>query len=154
MRTTTRDVLSSNEARDAILSRHEELRGLVSEAVHRADEAAAPEGNFAPLREQVVAMCRAFRTYMDFEERILSEALRDITGWGSVAQAEIEQTHERQRATLASAMSAVEPETLSPSRLVESVRAAADTLLGDLNTEDRYFLQADLDALAVDGQGG
>lgn len=154
MRTATREALSSSEARDAILSCHDELRGRLTETIHHADGAATSEQDFEPLRAQVKELYQAFQTHMDFEEGILATALRDVIGWGAVVQAEIEQRHERQRATLASAMSALEPESLSPTGLVESFRALADTLLLDLKTEETYLLNADLDAIATDSQGG
>jgi len=91
---------------------------------------------------------------VDFEERILATALRDVIGWGSVLQSQMEEGHEHQRATLASAMSALEPERLSRARVVESVRIFADSLLLDLKSEERCLLQADLDAITVDGAGG
>jgi len=39
-------------------------------------------------------------------------------------------------------------------RVVESVRIFADSLLLDLKSEERCLLQADLDAITVDGAGG
>jgi hypothetical protein len=152
--TTTRELLSSSEARDAILSRHDELRGLISEAIHEADGAKGANVDVEPLRTHAKELYEAFQEHMDFEEQILAAALRDIIGYGAVVQAEIEGGHERQRATLASAISALEPEDLSPTRVVDSVRAFADTLLLDLQTEERYLLNADLDSLATQSQGG
>ncbi|MES1204454.1 MAG: hypothetical protein ABUS79_00830 [Pseudomonadota bacterium] len=146
--------MSSSEARDAILLGHQELRGLVTETIHHADGATQADADFAPLRAQVRELYQAFQTQMDFEERILPTALRDIIGWAAVVRAEIEKGHERQRATLAWAMSTLEPDGFAPSRLVETVRAFADTLLVDLNAEERYLLNADLDAIATDSQGG
>jgi hypothetical protein len=152
MRTTTREPLSSSEARDAILSGHEELRGLLTETIHHAD--AATKSDLEPLRVHARELYEAFQAHMDFEERILAAALRDIIGWGAVVQAEIEGGHERQRAILASAMSALEPEDVSPTYVVDRVRALADTLLLDLKTEERYLLNADLDSIATQSQGG
>jgi hypothetical protein len=155
MRTATEEPLSSSDARDAILSRHDELRGLVTETIHYADDATLSDRNFEPLRAHARELYEAFQTHMEFEEEILPAALRDVIGWGAVVRAEIEEGHERQRAILASAMSALEPaEDVSPTRLVESVRAVADTLLDDLKTEERYLLNADIDAIASDSQGG
>lgn len=154
MRTATQEPLSSSEARDAILSRHDELRGLVTETIHYADDATLSNRSFEPLRAHARELYEAFQTYMDFEEQILPAALRDLIGWGAVVRAEIEEGHERQRAILASAMSALEPEDLSPTRLVENVRTIVDTLLHDLQTEERYLLNADLDAIAIDSHGG
>jgi hypothetical protein len=149
-----RERLSSSDARDAIVSRHEQLRGLVTETIHCADGATTSEPDFEPLRAHARKLYEEFSKHMDFEERILATALGDVIGWGAVLQAEIEEGHQRQRATLASAMSALEPNGLSRDRLAESVRAAAGTLLLDLKSEERCLLHADLDAIATDGQGG
>lgn len=51
-------------------------------------------------------------------------------------------------------MSALEPEDLSPTHVVASVRAFVDTLLLDLKTEEEYLLKADLDSIATHSQGG
>ena len=149
---TTREPLSSSEARDAILSRHDELRGLITETIQHAD--GATTSDLEPLRTYARELYEAFQAHMDFEERILTAALRDIIGWGAVVRAEIEEGHERQRATLASAMSALDPEDLSPRHVGDSVRAVADSLLLDLKTEERYLLKADLDSMATHTQGG
>jgi hypothetical protein len=154
MRMATREPLSSSDARDAIVSRHDLLRGLVTETIHYADGATSSERDFEPLRTRAKKLYEAFQTHMDFEERILATALGDVIGWGAVLHAKIEEGHQRQRAILASAMSALEPERLSRTRLVESVRAVADTLLLDLKSEERCLLHADLDAIATDSQGG
>lgn len=152
MRTTTWEPLSSSEARDAILSRHDELRDLIIETIQHTD--GATKSDLEPLRAYARELCDAFEAHMDFEERMLPAALRDIIGWGAVVRAEIEEGHERQRATLASAISALEPEDLSPTRVVDSVRAFADALLLDLKTEERYLLNAELDSIATHSQGG
>ena len=46
----TEDLLSSSEARDAILSRHEQLRGLVSETMLFAEGASRSDRELEPLR--------------------------------------------------------------------------------------------------------
>jgi hypothetical protein len=154
MRTATRTQLSSSDARDVILSRHDDLRGLVLETIHQADDATEAGHDLESLRAHAKELYEAFQTHVDFEERILATALRDVIGLGAIMQAEMKEGHERQRAILASAMSALEPEGLSAERLVESVRAVADALLLDLSAEDQCLLQADLDAIATDSEGG
>jgi hypothetical protein len=47
-----------------------------------------------------------------------------------------------------------QPRGLSGTALIESVRAFAETLLIDMESEERSLLRADLDAIAVDGKGG
>jgi hypothetical protein len=155
MRTTTHEsLLSSGEARAAILSSHEELRGMVTETMHFADGATRSGRDFEPLRIHVRNLCAAFEEHMDFEERILPAALRDVIGWGSALRAQIERGHEQRRLRLASAMLALEPEVAPSSDLVEHIRALVDSVLADLTNEELCLLTADLDALAVDTQGG
>ena len=154
MRLTTREPLSSSDARDAILSCHDELRGLVTETIHCAEGATASGRDFEPLRVHAREMYQAFEAHMDFEERILATALRDVIGWGALLQSQVVEGHEKQRATLASAKSALETGQLPPARVVESVRAVADELLLDLRSEERCLLTADLDAMANDTRGG
>jgi hypothetical protein len=51
-------------------------------------------------------------------------------------------------------MLALEPDSLSAGRMIERIRELADALLVDLDSEERYLLTADLDALTNDSQGG
>ena len=156
MRTTTLEPISSSDARAAILSCHDELRGMVEETIHSANDAGMSDwGDFEPLRARTPWMLyEAFEEHLDFEERILPTALRDVIGWGAELQAQVVEGHEKLRADLASAMSALKPDAVSRARLIESVRAFADTLLDDLTTEERCLLRADLDAMATDSHGG
>ncbi|HEX3903686.1 MAG TPA: hypothetical protein VH853_12610 [Polyangia bacterium] len=154
MRRTTQELFSSSDARAAILSSNEELRGLAAETIHVADGATRSDRDFEPLRAHAKDLCVAVAAHMDFEERILATALSDVIGWGSALRAQIEEDHERQRATVALALSALEPDSVSIGRLIERVRAFADSLLVDLESEERYLLTADLDALSIDSHGG
>jgi hypothetical protein len=156
MRTTTLEPLSSSDARAAILSCHDELRGLVEETIHSAEDAGRSSdwGDFEPLRAHALELYEAFEEHMNFEERILPTALRDVIGWGSELQAQVVEGHDKLRADLAAAMLALKPDAVSRARLIESVRAFADTLLEDLTTEEQCLLRADLDAMASDAHGG
>ena len=91
---------------------------------------------------------------MEFEERILPTALCDVIGWGPEVRAQMEEDHKRRRASLAAAMLALEPDSLSAGRMIERIRELADALLVDLDSEERYLLAADFDALTNDSQGG
>ena len=151
---TTGDGISSSEARAAIMSCHDELRGLVSETIHAADKATVSENEFEPLRSHALLLFQAFEEHMDFEEELLPAALRDVIGRGSMLVKEVVDVHEKRRSTLALAMSALEPGLLSRKHVVASVRALADTLLRDLKPEERCLHTADLDAIVSDGHGG
>jgi hypothetical protein len=154
MRMTPLEPISSGDARAAILSSNEELRELAAETIHVADVITRSAHGFEPLRAQAKDLCAAVAEHMDFEEQILATALGDVIGWGSALRAQIEEDHERQRATVALAMAALEPDSLSTDRLIERIRAFADALLVDLESEERYLLTADVDALSIDSQGG
>jgi hypothetical protein len=158
MRTLTREPMSSSDARAAILSSNEELRGLVEETIHVAQETTegATESvvEFEPLRMHAKDLFAAFTEHLEFEERILPTALCDVIGWGPELRAQMEEDHERCRASLAATMLALEPDSLSAGRMIERIRELADALLVDLNSEERCLLTADLDALTNDSGGG
>ena len=153
MRTLTREPMSSSDARAAILSSNEELRGLVQETIHVA-EVTTESVDFEPLRMHAKDLFAAFTQHMEFEERILPTALCDVIGWGPELRAQMEEDHERCRAALAATMLALEPDSLSAGRMIERIRELADALLVDLDSEERYLLTADLDALTNDSGGG
>jgi Hemerythrin HHE cation binding domain len=154
MRAMRREVLSSSEARDAILSSNEHLRGLVSETMRVADGAIRSDRRLEPMRTYAKDLYAAVAEHIELEEQILSTALGDVIGLGSALRAQIEKDHERQRAALASAMSALDPDDPSDARLVEYLRGFADKLLRDLDSEEKYLLTADVDALSIDSHGG
>lgn len=158
MRTLTPEPMSSSDARAAILSSNEELRGLVEETIHVArgvtESTMESEVDFEPLRLHAKDLFAAFTEHMEFEERILPTALCDVIGWGAELRAQMEKDHERCRAALAATMLALEPDSLSAGRMNERIRELADALLVDLDSEERYLLTADLDALTNDSGGG
>lgn len=154
MRMTPTEPVSSGAARAAILSSNEELRELAAETIHVVDGVRIAPRDFEPLRAQAKDLCAAVAEHMDFEEQMLATALGDVIGWGAALRAQIEEDHHRQRATVALAMAALEPDSLSTARLIERIRAFADELLVDLESEERYLLTAELDALSIDSHGG
>ncbi len=156
MRTTIREPLSSSDARAAILSSCEVLRGLATATIEVTEAGAwsRAERDFEPVRAQAKDLCAAVCQHMEFEERILATALGDVIGWGHALRSQIEEDHARQRETIVLAMSAMEPHAVASERLLERVRALADALLVDLESEERYLLTAEVDALSADSHGG
>jgi hypothetical protein len=149
--TATVESISSSDARAAILSCHDELRGLVSETIQFVGD---PMQGLELMRAHARDLCRALAAHIEFEERIVSMALADVIGWGGVLLAQLEAEHARQRVNLASTLTAVETNELPKRQLVESVRALADSVLTDLESEERVLLTADLDEMADDSPGG
>jgi hypothetical protein len=144
------DPMSSSGVRDAIVSRHEGLRVLVAETVELARTSSEPDA----LRAHARSLYHAFEEHLSFEERAFPEALHDVIGWGPVLQEQIEREHLKEREALASALSALEPDTLSFGELASSVRAFAAALLDDIEREEAALLNAELDYTANDAEGG
>jgi hypothetical protein len=145
---------SSNAFRDAILARHDVLRGLVADAVHLADRRPRARRDVDRLRARARDLYLTLDANLSFEARAFPVALRDVVGWGAVLQEEIHEVHARQRRALASALSGLRPKTVSWSELVRDVRDIAASVIQDLEREEAALLNADLDALANDSEGG
>jgi hypothetical protein len=150
----SQDPTSSRVLRDAILSRHDALRGMAVESVDYADRQVTSEADVARLRAGARTFYRVVEDYLAFEEQALPPALRDVIGWGSVLLEQIEEDHRRQREALATALSALEPESMPWFELASELRAFAAALLRDLEREDEALLNAQLDAIATDSEGG
>ncbi|HVU50488.1 MAG TPA: hemerythrin domain-containing protein [Polyangia bacterium] len=148
------DPSSSRVFRDAILSRHDALRGMALESVEWADRPMSSEADVARLRAGARTFYRTVEDYLAFEEEALPPALRDVIGWGPVLLEQIEEDHRRQREALANALLALEPESMSCFELANALRGFAAELLRDLEREDEALLNAQLDALANDSEGG
>jgi hypothetical protein len=146
--------MSSSSLRDAILSRHDELRGVLAETVDLADSPARVGRDVEKLRAGAKRLYLTVEEVLTFEDQALPPALRDVIGWGAVLREQIEQDHRRQREALASALSALEPESLSWSELASELRSFAGAILRDIENEEAALLNAYLDAIATDSEGG
>jgi hypothetical protein len=148
------DLSSSRGLRDAILSSHDTLRGMLVETVDGAGPRGAAGADLGALRAGARRLYHTVAAYLAFEEQALPPALRDVIGWGAVLQQQIEEDHRRQREALAAAQSALEPDALSWGQLANDLRSFAAELLRDLEREDAALLNAQLDAIATDSEGG
>jgi hypothetical protein len=146
--------MSSAGARDEIFLQHDMLRRLLAEVMAVADLVAASGRDFEILRQRAKTLYEALAAHMTFEEEVLPAALRDVVGWGAVIQQRLEEDHSRQREIITTAISEIGPDGLSGDALIESGRAFVDTLIVDMESEERGLLQADFDALAADSRGG
>jgi hypothetical protein len=153
-RSASVDPLSSRGLRDAILSHHDALRSVLAETVGRTDPRETAGTDLEALRAGARRLYETVEAHLAFEERALPPALRDVIGWGSVLQERIEEDHRRLREVLATALSALEPEALSWLELASDMRAFVAVVLSDLEREDEALLDAQLDAIANDSEGG
>src|SRR5262249_39281625 len=106
------------------------------------------------LRARARGLYLTLHANLAFEERAFPVALRDLIGLGPAVQDQIRKTHARQRQVLASALEALEPRKQSWAELARDVREVAANVLHDLEREEAALLDADLDALATDAEGG
>jgi hypothetical protein len=148
------DPLSSQGFRDAILEEHEVLRDLLAKAIRLADGHERSAGDLGELRTRSRQLYVTLEEHMSFEERMLPVALRDVIGWSQALEARIAEDHGRQRRELSAALALLAEDGLSWARLADELRAFSATLLHDMETEEAGLLEADLDAVATDGEGG
>lgn len=151
METIGHESMSSGEARAAILSRHDQLRGVAEQALRLTGDAEASDES---LRDHARALCAAVRNHIAFEEDVMAIALADVVGLEGELLVELDADHQRQRANAASTLAALEPDNLPKARLLASIRTLAESVLLDLDGEERYFLSADVDELTDDSLGG
>jgi hypothetical protein len=145
---------SSSAFRNAILARHDVLRDLVADTVHLAERRPRARSDVDRLRQRARDLYLALAANLAFEERAFPVALRDLIGWGPVLQDQIRHAHARQRQAIASALSSLKPKSVSWVELVQHVQTIAANVLNDLEKEEAALLNADLDAMATDAQGG
>jgi hypothetical protein len=148
------DPLSSQGFREAILEEHEVLRDLLAKAIGLADSEERSASDLGELRARSRQLYVTLEEHMSFEERMLPAALRDVIGWSQALEARIAEDHGRQRQELAAALALLDEDDLSWVRLTDELRAFSETLLHDMETEEAGLLEADLDAVATDGEGG
>jgi hypothetical protein len=148
------DPLSSQGFRDAILEEHAVLRELLAQAIALASGDERSAGALDDLRGRSRQLYVTLEEHMSFEERMLPAALRDVIGWSRALEERIAEDHGRQRGELAAALALLDEDGLSWVRLTDELRAFAATLLHDMETEEAGLLEADLDAVATDGEGG
>jgi hypothetical protein len=143
-----------SEVRAAILSQHEALRGMLAVTAAVARQSPQSEQELDVLRGHARKLYETLAEHMSFEEQVLATALRDVIGRGAQIHIEMQEDHERQRTVLVAALEELGPRGLTGAALSDKVRAFATTLLEDMEREERGLLQADLDAMIVDAEGG
>ena len=146
--------MSSRRFRETILVEHAALRRLLAETLGLADAEAVASAGLDQLRAHARQLYMTLEEHMSFAEAMLPTALRDVIGWGQALESRIAEDHARQRQELENALSALDAEALSWTDLAASLRAFADRLLRDIETEEAGLLEADLDAIATDSEGG
>jgi iron-sulfur cluster repair protein YtfE (RIC family) len=149
----TRPGLSS-EARSALLAQHDQLRRLVAETSDAARFSATTNQSLDLLRASARSLYLALDEHMRFEESVLEVALRDIIGRGAELHAQIERDHQQQRAILSTAIAELGRRNLSGEEIVNIVRRFVDILVRDMDAEEEVLLDAEIDALLVDGEPG
>ena len=98
MHSMGQEVMTSGEARAAILSCHDGLRGLAEQTLRLTGDATADD---ELLRDQARALCAAVRQHIEFEEGVMATALADVVGLEGELLVQLDADHQRQRANAA-----------------------------------------------------
>jgi hypothetical protein len=108
------------------------------------------------LRQSARELYQFLAAHLNFEDRLLAPALRDVVGWGDVLSERLSVEHRHQRALLEKAMVLAREEGTPTADLLESVRSFGRSLEKDLEVEERELLRVDLldDPLTSDGEDG
>ncbi|HVV48242.1 MAG TPA: hemerythrin domain-containing protein [Polyangia bacterium] len=154
MNDSSKRVSLSSEARNAILAQHDELRTLTAKVGELLHLGSASASAIESVRAEARALYARLDEHMRFEESTLEAALSDVIGRGPELHAEIERDHEHQRATLAAAIAEIGQTGPSREELVQGIRRFIDLLLRDMDEEEQILLDAEVDALLTDGEGG
>jgi hypothetical protein len=101
------------------------------------------------------SLYRDLREHLDFEDALLTPALREVDAWGAVRAAELERHHIGQRQSLHALAERCRSE--SPAELVQTITTVVAELREDMAHEDRELLSSDLlrdDLVSLDACGG
>ena len=148
----------ASEVATRILAEHALLRPILKETKFLAERVAnGEEGARAPLRAFALMLYEKLVAHLDLEDRILAPVVLGISGWGPSLHAEMMLEHACQRAHLQGSIAGLRTGTISEERLAESIHVFVQSLMREMDAEERrLLLRSDLlaDFPLSDGEDG
>jgi len=147
-----------SEVRSRILHDHETLRKMLSELDGLARDTLAGELNLlGPLRERAEALLSQLSEHMRWEDRYLSEALREADAWGQERADALDAEHREQRQLLRDALDRLEDESRPAPMIARELADLVERLRRDMVEEERDMLDERVlrdDVVGIDVEAG
>ncbi len=130
-----------SQVRRRVLEDHETLRTLLAQLDVLARETlSGDEQLLAPLRERAEALLARLAEHMRWEDRYLSQALRQADAWGRERAAALEREHQEQRAVLRHAVERLRDEDSPAPLLARELADLVERLRRDMQEEEQDLL--------------
>ncbi len=148
--------LTNSDIRRIILNEHGELRRRLRFVEDTLDALAKGEAQArADATERLNHFYDSFLKHIAHEERILEPVLHELTAWGPVTTAGMDEDHKHQRAEI-ERLRMLKPE-LNEEKFIHDVRAFVAELYTDMAEEERTCLDPRIlrdDVIVIDGMSG
>ena len=150
--------MQPSEVRQAILTQHEELRGLLRSLEELARRAAESDDSCVPaLREVGVYAHGKLVEHLDFEDRYLVPAIRAADGWGEERGNLLAREHVEQRELFQYVLDRLRDTNRASVLLGRELLAFVEVLLADMEHEEQTVLNAEIlrdDVVGIDVESG
>jgi hypothetical protein len=150
--------MEPSRVREAILEQHADLRERLAELRALAASATGSDEQAAiALRESGLQVLAILGSHLDFEDRYLVPALREVDAWGDERADLVTREHAEQREIFHYILERLR-ETQRPSVLLaREVETLVDAILVDMGEEERTMLDEDLlrdDVVGINVEAG
>lgn len=135
--------LYPRSVRAEVLAQHQELRGVLEEALAQTGRSSRGQHELTRLAITVLQLRRRFRAHLAYEERKLFPVLARADVWGPERVAELTLEHARQRSQLDTLVEGMK-EGWDVERVAITLRSLATDLLLDMEEEERTCLDQTL----------
>ncbi len=133
-----------SEVREQILAEHRRVLSLLDSTERCASLVAEGRGDESELRRLAHVLEQVLGELIDEESEILEPQLRDVDAWGDLRARQLERSHRRQRALLATVREIAQARGVEPHMLGAQMLRTIAGIRADLQKEERRFLHPDL----------
>lgn len=155
---TTPSEMNGLTIRNRVLEDHRRIRAMLIQI----DTARRHLGHRAPdaleeTRKQVRHLVAVFQHHLALEEQMLAPCVAQIDAWGPVRVERMLREHREQRLLLKAIASDIADDTRTSEELADELAWLVDTLLRDMEREEKDLLDEDLlrdDGFVVDQSDG
>jgi len=133
-----------SEIREQILAEHRRVLSLLDSTERCARLVAQGRGDEVELRRLAHVLEQVLGDLLEEEMELLDPELRSLDSWGDLRADQLERSHRRQRALIASCREVAEEHGIEPRILAERMLATVAGIRADLQKEQQRFLHPDV----------